>query len=87
MDLEICLLTRLKRPEDAATVAGRVLAAVGRPYLLNGQQITITASVGIAAYPQDGANIEELLRCADIAMYQAKQQGKNTYRFHTPAPA
>ena len=81
------LLTRLKRPEDAATVAGRVLAAVGRPYVLGGQQVTITASVGIAAYPQDGEKIEELLRCADTAMYQAKQQGKNTYRFHTPAPA
>jgi diguanylate cyclase (GGDEF)-like protein len=55
--------------------------------VLGGQQVTITASVGIAAYPQDGEKIEELLRCADTAMYQAKQQGKNTYRFHTPAPA
>jgi len=80
------LLTRLKRIDDAGAVAGRILAAVGRPYFLNGREIILTASVGIAVYPQDGANIDELLRCADAAMYQAKQQGKNTYRHYSSTP-
>ena len=80
------LLTRLKRPEDVGAVANRILATVSRPYVLNGQQVTITASIGIACYPQDGANVEELLRCADTAMYQAKQQGKNTYCLYSGTP-
>jgi len=79
------LLTRLKRPEDAGAVARRILATVSRPYGLNGQQATITASIGIAVYPQDGTSLEELIRRADDAMYLAKQQGRNTYRFSTDA--
>ena len=80
------LLTRLKRPEDAESVAHRILESVSRPYRLNAEDVTITVSIGIARYPRDGANIEELLRCADTAMYQAKQQGKNTYCLYSGTP-
>lgn len=80
------LLTRLKQADNAGSVARRILEAVSRPYRLNAEDVTITASIGIASYPRDGANVEDLLRCADTAMYQAKQQGKNTYRFYSRAP-
>jgi len=80
------LLSRLKRAEDAGAVARRLLEAVARPYVVNGQPVTVTVSIGLAVFPQDGSDMEELLRRADDAMYQAKQQGKNTYRFYTEAP-
>lgn len=80
------LLTRLKRPEDAGAVARRILAAIGRPYRLNGRELTVTVSIGIAVFPQDGRGMEDLLRCADAAMYRSKEQGKNTFRFYSETP-
>ncbi len=74
------LLNRLKRPEDAASVARRILDAVSRPCKLGGEEVTVTVSIGIAIFPQDGANIDDLLTRADAAMYDAKEHGKNTYK-------
>ncbi len=79
------LLTRLNKPENAGWIAQRVLDAVGAPYRLDGTEVVVTASVGIAIFPQDGSGAEDLLKLADAAMYIAKQQGKNSYRFHTAA--
>ncbi|MBI2294868.1 MAG: GGDEF domain-containing protein [Betaproteobacteria bacterium] len=74
------LLNRLRQPEDAALVARRILDAVSRPYTLRGRKMTVTVSIGIAIFPRDGANLEELLKGADAAMYEAKAHGKNTFR-------
>lgn len=75
------MLDGLAHPQDAARVANRILAELARPFMLNGEEVVVTSSVGIAVYPGDGEQAEILLQHADVAMYQAKQQGKNTYQF------
>lgn len=74
-------LPELTRGEDAAVVARRLLVALAQPYRLAGQQIPLTASVGIALCPQNGSSFDELVKKADTAMYQAKRLGKNRFRF------
>ena len=65
-------------------VARKVLETVAQPFLLRDGSYNVTASIGIAAYPQDGHDAAELLKNADIAMYRAKEQGKNNFQFHSP---
>ncbi len=71
----------LEHPQDAARVARRILHALSRPFLVSGQEIYATCSIGIAVWPDDGANSEFLLRSADVAMYHAKSRGGATYAF------
>jgi len=75
------LLPGIERPEDAALVARRLLEAIINPVELSGQEVIVTASVGIAICPHDGESVEALLKHADAAMYYAKKQGKNNYQF------
>ena len=60
-----------------------MLAAVRQPYQLGSQEVNISFSIGISLYPDDSRDMDELRRKADAAMYQAKQDGRNTYRFFT----
>jgi diguanylate cyclase (GGDEF)-like protein/PAS domain S-box-containing protein len=64
-------------------VARKVLETVSAAFLLRDGEYHVTASIGIAAYPQDGEDAADLLKNADIAMYRAKEQGKNNYQFHS----
>ncbi len=80
----VVLLDRLSSSEDAVWVAERVLAAVSRPLVVEGQSLTIRASIGIAV-PTDGEDAADLLRNADLAMYTAKRNGGG--RCHRYAPA
>ena len=66
---------------DITSVAQSILGRIARPINLHGTEIATSCSIGIAVYPDDGADIELLLRQADIAMYQAKEAGRNTYRY------
>lgn len=66
-------------------LAERVLEVFRRPFHLQGQELYITTSIGIAVYPDDGESEELLLRNADIAMYKAKDQGRNNFHFFTPS--
>ncbi len=77
------ILEELAQPEDATTVARKILDVMNRPFHIDGHEMYVTTSVGIAIYPQDGADIDELLKNADTAMYRAKEQGRNNYRFYT----
>ncbi len=70
--------------DGAAHVAGKLLEAVAQPYQIEGFELTVTLSIGIALYPGDGEDFEMLSKCADAAMYRAKHDGRNTYRFFTP---
>jgi len=65
---------------DAALVAAKVIEAVSRPYQLDGHEVRITASIGIALFPAVGEDAETLMKGADKALYQAKQSGKNAVR-------
>ncbi len=78
----VILLSDLRRAEDAAVVANRITCAIAEPFELEGHDINTTVSVGIAIFPKDGMDVNVLLRNADTAMYYAKSQGRNTYRFY-----
>ena len=77
------ILENIGNESNAAVVAGKILKNIAQPFILEGQTIHITTSIGISLYPQDGKDAQELLRRADAAMYKAKQCGKNTYQFST----
>lgn len=70
-------------PATLSKVASRVLNAIAEPMILESRRIEISASVGVAIYPADGADAATLMRAADAAMYQAKGRGKNTFDFFT----
>jgi diguanylate cyclase (GGDEF)-like protein len=76
------LLPDLGETEVAAKVADRILDKLRCPVKIQGKEFFITGSLGIALYPDDGDSVDTLLKNADIAMYHAKQGGKNSYRFY-----
>jgi diguanylate cyclase (GGDEF)-like protein len=77
----IIILNEVADEEQAATVARKVLSAVSPPMMLIGHECRTTASIGIAVFPADGSDVETLTRNADRAMYLAKEDGKNAFRF------
>jgi diguanylate cyclase (GGDEF)-like protein len=76
------LLSDIKTPENAALVSRRIIDAVSSTYNLEGHEILMTTSIGIAIFPVDGNESEILLKNADSAMYQAKTAGRNNYQFY-----
>lgn len=77
------LLRGLHHPSDGANIAAKLLDAIAPPFLLGGLEISVTASIGIAFHPHDGTDADALLRNADSAMSQAKEQGGGGIRFYT----
>lgn len=81
------ILPGLSEREDAARIARKVLERIAEPIAAGDAMVESSVSIGIAVYPQDGTDIDSLLRSADDAMYRAKQAGRNTYRtFRTGIP-
>ena len=80
---EFVLLLLDTSAEGATHVAEKVMSAVSEPYRVQHHEINITPSIGIALYPEDGQDFDNLLKSADIAMYRAKQSGRNNYQFFT----
>ncbi|NEX59475.1 diguanylate cyclase domain-containing protein [Noviherbaspirillum galbum] len=78
----LVLATNLAKVEDIEAIARHMLACFEEPLLRHLQQVRVGASIGIAVYPRDGLRAAELIKAADIAMYEAKMQGKNGYAFH-----
>jgi diguanylate cyclase (GGDEF)-like protein/PAS domain S-box-containing protein len=77
------ILADLARADDAALVAQKVIERISAPVEVRGQEVFVTASVGVATFPADGDDAEALLGAADAAMYRAKQSGRNAYQFFT----
>ncbi|GAB3266179.1 PAS domain S-box protein [Chitinimonas naiadis] len=75
------VLENLSAPEVAADVASRIVNAMAQHFVIDGHEMFVTASVGVAVYPHDGIDATALLKNADVAMYRAKERGKNTYQF------
>ena len=80
-------LEEVQDPEPVEIVAKKLLAETVRPYTLPGAQASVTASIGISMFPDDAADATALMKHADIAMYAAKQGGKNNCRFYSSGPA
>ncbi|WP_271409121.1 putative bifunctional diguanylate cyclase/phosphodiesterase [Pseudomonas sp. Q1-7] len=78
------LLDSLDHPEDAARVAEKLIELVSVRHRIEGIDVTLGASVGIACFPECGQSVDGLLRAADIAMYEAKRAGRQQYRFYSP---
>ena len=76
------LLPQINSQEDVSAIANRILSALQPPFNLENRPIHITSSMGIAIYPEHGADAETLLRNADAALSQAKRQGRNNYQYY-----
>src|ERR1700674_3168316 len=76
------LLGELNQAQEATKVARRILEALSQPFNLDGHEIVMSASIGIAGYRLDGNDADSLMKNADAAMYYAKDQGKNNYQYY-----
>jgi two-component system CheB/CheR fusion protein len=74
------VLAGILRVVDAVSCADKILLALDAPFLVGDHELRISASIGVAIFPDDAADAESLLRCADFAMYQAKYDGRNTFK-------
>jgi diguanylate cyclase (GGDEF)-like protein len=79
----VVLLPELTDGHCAESVAQKILHAIAKSYNLMGQEFRVTASIGISTFPQDGEDEQTLTKNADIAMYQAKAEGKNNFQFYS----
>ncbi|MEM1141620.1 MAG: EAL domain-containing protein [Pseudomonadota bacterium] len=80
----VVLLPEVSSKDTVAAIVDRMLSNIAAPVKTQGREFEVTGSAGISFYPDDGDSVDTLLKNADIAMYQAKQGGKNCYRFYTP---
>ncbi len=81
---EFAILLLNPQPEGIVAVAERLVHDLQQPFDIAPHQVQIGVSIGVAFFPQDGDNDDALMHKADLALYQAKHQGRNTYRFYTP---
>ena len=81
----VVLLSEVAQPEDAAISARRILQAVARPHSIDQHDLHITTSIGVSVYPDDGLDADTLIKNADTAMYQAKENGRQSFQFFKPA--
>ena len=79
----LLLMPRIQSPDEAADCVEKILAAISRPVSVEGRNLVVTASIGIALYPDDGDSAGLLLRNADIALHSAKDAGRNNIQFFT----
>ena len=76
------VLSDIGRAEDVSEIAKKIVDSVAKPVVIAGHDLHVTSSIGISVYPDDGLKVDSLLRYADIAMYHAKESGRNTFRFY-----
>jgi diguanylate cyclase (GGDEF)-like protein/PAS domain S-box-containing protein len=77
------VLPNLTSPQDAASVAQKVVQEFARPMQVDGQDLVVSASIGVSLFPADATRADDLVQNADTAMYSAKELGRNRYRFYT----
>ena len=80
----VVLLPVISQREDALTVAEKIRVSIMKPFAIEGHQLAVSASIGIAIFPDDGSELIELAKHADKAMYVAKEQGRNAVLFYSP---
>jgi len=80
----VVLLTEIEKVHDSVLAAEKIIEAMALPHFVNGNQLSVTFSIGISIYPDDGEDNETMVRNADTAMYQAKETGRNNYQIFIP---
>jgi len=80
----VVLLESFRGNGQLGRIAQKIISTVGEPVDLKGNRVSVGASIGIALFPEDAQDSDELLRHADVAMYHSKQLGRNTFQFYTP---
>ena len=81
----VVLIWEVRRAEDAAMTAAKILEALREPHRIDGHELYVSGSIGIVTYPDDGTDAETLMKKADLAMYHAKETGRDSYQFFKPA--
>ncbi len=81
----VVLLAEADDADAARTVAQRILTAIARPFMIENKEVFTTCSIGVALYPRDGADMDTLLKNADVALYHAKNEGRNNHQFYSDA--
>ncbi|MHB1676347.1 MAG: EAL domain-containing protein [Sulfuriferula sp.] len=79
------LLSHIDNQESAVSAAEKIINVFGEPFYINGHELYVPMSIGIALYPENGDNIDALIKNADIAMYDSKAKGRNRYQLYTPS--
>lgn len=79
----LIVLNNMRDTESITVVAEKILERMAKPFEIDHHELSISLSIGIAVYPDDGKDFDTLLKQSDTAMYQAKESGRNTHRFHT----
>jgi diguanylate cyclase (GGDEF)-like protein len=77
----VVILTVISDEERISSAAGKILAVISEPFIIEGQELYLTTSIGVAVYPTDGSDVQTLLKHADLAMYQAKDMDRNNFQF------
>jgi diguanylate cyclase (GGDEF)-like protein len=77
----LILLSEVSSRHDVESVAQKIIATMAIPHQIEGQELVSTISVGISLFPDNAVNSQEMLKCADDAMYRAKERGRNNYQF------
>ncbi|MBU6484220.1 MAG: diguanylate cyclase [Betaproteobacteria bacterium] len=80
----VVVLSEIEHAQNAARQAEKIHAALAKPHAIAGHDLQVNASIGISVFPDDGQDAEALIKCADTAMYHAKENGRNTYEFFRP---
>jgi diguanylate cyclase (GGDEF)-like protein len=79
----VVLLNEVDEVHQAVYTVEKIIKAIGRPHLVSGNKLNVTFSIGVSIYPYDGDDLSTLLKKADLAMYDAKRKGRNTYQIFT----
>jgi len=77
----LILLPDIERSQDAARFAAKILTMLALPHRIDGQELHVTMSIGIGLHPDDGEDVDTVIKNADTAMYHAKNDGRNNYQF------
>jgi diguanylate cyclase (GGDEF)-like protein len=80
----VVLLSEVDEAQDATRIAEKLIKAMAEPHLIDGHRLHVTLSIGVSFYPDDGKDIDAVMRNADTAMYQAKRNGRNNYQTFSP---
>ncbi|MBA3033534.1 MAG: diguanylate cyclase [Gammaproteobacteria bacterium] len=80
----VIALWELSHPDDVAKLVAKVIQAVSQPYDIQGSDVSMTVSIGVSIYPAHGEDVDTLMKSADLALYEAKHTGKNSYRIAAP---